>query len=369
MQNQREEKRYRVRFKGELLPGYSKESVILAVAKAYQQAPEDIARWFAPEGVNLREEASHQEALQLEGYFRQQGMLVHIESLSGADISQVEGASHNTENTATSASVNDQVSSKTTTSTTEQLPEQSATEEASERPQTQDESSDPNEQARRELEEMLKHNQSGEMTLEKLQQTLSQLNLALIPQELKDFRPASLLKRLGAFIIDFVILSFVFQIVVLNLLIILGLVDGNIFERYLALLNESNGSLEAMLNSPDMIDALNQIVMSLAPWYVITYLAYFVLQERFYGATLGKKLFRIRIYSLETGSQLRWNTVILRTIFFFLGLQVLSYIPVIGIFLFAMTMFIALRDPLYRRSLYDRVTKTVVGTIENREIK
>ncbi|WP_026878236.1 RDD family protein [Ignatzschineria larvae DSM 13226] len=375
MQNQREERVYRVRFKGELLPGYSKESVILAVAKAYNQAPDDIARWFVPGGVNLREEATYQEALQLEGYFRQQGMVVHIESLLDADVSQVEDASLNAENRATSvnASANDQASSDTATSISKQSPEQSSeqstTQEASANSHNQDENIDPNEKARRELEEMLKHNQSGEMTLEKLQQTLSQLNLALIPQELKDFRPASLLKRLGAFIIDFVILSFVFQIVVLNLLIMLGLVDGNIFERYLGLLNESNGSLETMLNNPDMIDALNQIVMSLAPWYVITYLAYFVLQERFYGATLGKKLFRIRIYSLVTGSVLRWNTVVLRTIFFFLGLQVLSYIPVIGIFLFAMTMFVALRDPLYRRSLYDRVTKTVVGSIENREIK
>ena len=375
MQNQREERVYRVRFKGELLPGYSKESVILAVAKAYNQAPDDIARWFVPGGVNLREEATYQEALQLEGYFRQQGMVVHIESLLDADVSQVEDASLNAENRATSvnASANDQASSDTATSISKQSPEQSSeqstTQEASANSHNQDENIDPNEKARRELEEMLKHNQSGEMTLEKLQQTLSQLNLALIPQELKDFRPASLLKRLGAFIIDFVILSFVFQIVVLNLLIMLGLVDGNIFERYLGLLNESNGSLETMLNNPDMIDALNQIVMSLAPWYVITYLAYFVLQERFYGATLGKKLFRIRIYSLVTGSVLRWNTVVLRTIFFFFGLQVLSYIPVIGIFLFAMTMFVALRDPLYRRSLYDRVTKTVVGSIENREIK
>ncbi|GGZ90212.1 hypothetical protein DC083_00670 [Ignatzschineria ureiclastica] len=375
MQNQREERVYRVRFKGELLPGYSKESVILAVAKAYNQAPDNIARWFVPGGVNLREEATYQEALQLEGYFRQQGMVVHIESLSDADVSPVEDASLNAENRATSvnASANDQARSDTATSISKQSPEQSSeqstTQEASANSHNQDENIDPNEKARRELEEMLKHNQSGEMTLEKLQQTLSQLNLALIPQELKDFRPASLLKRLGAFIIDFVILSFVFQIVVLNLLIMLGLVDGNIFERYLGLLNESNGSLETMLNNPDMIDALNQIVMSLAPWYVITYLAYFVLQERFYGATLGKKLFRIRIYSLVTGSVLRWNTVVLRTIFFFLGLQVLSYIPVIGIFLFAMTMFIALRDPLYRRSLYDRVTKTVVGSIENREIK
>lgn len=379
MQNQREERVYRVRFKGELLPGYSKESVILAVAKAYNQAPDDIARWFVPGGVNLREEATYQEALQLEGYFRRQGMVVHIESLSGSNESQVEDASHNAENTATSAnaSVNDQVNSDTAIPSSkqpsgqsiEQSAEQSTTQEASANAHNQDENIDPNEKARRELEEMLKHNQSGEMTLEKLQQTLSQLNLALIPQELKDFRPASLLKRLGAFIIDFVILSFVFQIVILNLLIMLGFVDGNIFERYLGLLNESNGSLEMMLNSPDMIDALNQIVMSLAPWYVITYLAYFVLQERFYGATLGKKLFRIRIYSLVTGSVLRWNTVVLRTIFFFLGLQVLSYIPVIGIFLFAMTMFVALRDPLYRRSFYDRVTKTVVGSIDTREIK
>lgn len=371
MQNQREEKVYRVRFKGELLPGYSKESVILAVAKAYNQAPDDIARWFVPDGVNLREEASYQEALQLEGYFRQQGMVVHIESLSDSNLSQVEDASHNVENTEISAkaSANDQVNFDTAMPSSKQAPKQSTTQDASVNAHNQDENIDPNEKARRELEEMLKHNQSGEMTLEKLQQTLSQLNLALIPQELKDFRPASLLKRLGAFIIDFVILSFVFQIVVLNLLIMLGLVDGNIFERYLGLLNESNGSLETMLNNPDMIDALNQIVMSLAPWYVITYFAYFVLQERFYGATLGKKLFRIRIYSLVTGSVLRWNTVVLRTIFFFLGLQVLSYIPVIGIFLFAMTMFVALRDPLYRRSLYDRVTKTVVGSIENREIK
>ncbi len=360
MQNQKEEKVYRVRFKGELLPGYSKESVILAVAKAYNQAPDEIARWFIPNGVSLREQATYQEAKQLEGYFRQQGMVVHIEPLElTSDSAEAIALSQDVIATSSSSSEESRVGKSSTDSTIE--PDHHATQ--------QNHSLDPNEQARQELEALLKQSQSEGVTLEKLQQTLSQYNLALIPKELQYFRPASLLKRLGAFIIDFVILSFLFQMIILNLLMMLGLVDGDVFEHYLRLLNESNGSLETVLNNPDMIDALNQIVMSLAPWYVITYLAYFVLQERFYGATLGKRLFKIRIYSLETGSILRWKTVILRTILFFLGLQGLSYIPVIGIFIFAATMLVALRDPLYRRSFYDRITKTVVGSVNRNEIK
>lgn len=154
-----------------------------------------------------------------------------------------------------------------------------------------------------------------------------------------------------------------FQLILSNILASFGLVDLEVINQYVALFNESGGSLEKMLASPEIEALSTQILKTIGPWYILLYFIYFAVQERYYGATLGKRLFKIRIFSLHTGKNLIWNSIAIRTILFFMGMQFLTSLPIVGIFLFAGTVLWAIRDPLYRRTLYDMVAGTVVGSV------
>lgn len=325
--NQENTMKYRVRFTGEMLPGFTQESAILSVAKAYGVPPEDIAKWFAPEGVTLRESASKEEISGLEGFFSQHGLKLSITTIEP---------------------VIDYIAKPQSDVITD--------EDTLVKPHSSSENNTTNQESQQ-------NSERREVSLEELQQTLSQLKVMLLPKDLEGFTPAGLGKRLGAYLIDFLLFIILFQLILSNILANLGLVDLSFLQEYVALFNESGGSLEAMLASPE-IEALSmQILKSVGPWYVGLYFLYFAVQERYYGATVGKRLFKIRIFSLRTGKNLTWNSVAVRTILFFLGLQFLTSIPLVGIFLFAGTMFWAIRDPLYRRTLYDVVAGTVVGSV------
>lgn len=334
--NQENTMKYRVRFTGEMLPGFTQESAILSVAKAYGVPPEDIAKWFTPEGVTLREAASESEITGLEGFFNQHGLklsVVKIES-SAASLPMVDAA-------------------------TDRQEQDHDVDHRSEHSQ-QDESF---QQALQNSQESDSDNARKEISLEELQQTLSQLKVMLLPKDLEGFTPAGLGKRFGAYLIDFLLFVILFQLILTNILANLGLVNLDFLQEYITLFNESGGSLEQMLASPD-IEALSmQILSSVGPWYVGLYFLYFALQERYYGATIGKRLFKIRIFSLRTGKNLTWNSIAVRTILFFMGLQFLTSIPLVGVFLFLGTVLWAIRDPLYRRTLYDMVAGTVVGSV------
>lgn len=327
--NQENTTTYRVRFTGEMLPGFTQESAILSVAKAYGVPPEDIAKWFAPEGVTLRESASEDEIVGLEGFFRQHGLKLSITKITPEE-----------------ETIRPQLDSFVAKESNEkEIPLESS----GEVHQAQDPPSMSEERK--------------EISMEELQQTLSQLKVMLLPKDLEGFTPAGLGRRLGAYLIDILLFIILFQLILTNILANLGFVDLTFLQEYVAIFNESGGSLEAMLASPD-IEALSmQILKSVGPWYVGCYFLYFAVQERYYGATVGKRLFKIRLFSLRTGKHLTWNSVAIRTILFFLGIQFLTSIPLVGIFLFAGTMFWAIRDPLYRRTLYDMVSGTVVGSV------
>ncbi len=336
--NQENTTKYRVRFTGEMLPGFTQESAIISVAKAYGVPPEDIAKWFAPEGVTLRESASESELVGLEGFFNQHGL-----KLSAIRIESVQESRPTIDTVTEDRQAEREIA--------ENDPTAKKSEDVPTFPTASTESEDSAMESSREI------------SLEELQQTLSQLKVMMLPQDLEGFTPAGLGKRFGAYIIDFLLFVVLFQLILTNLLANFGFVNLDFLQEYIALFNESGGSLEQMLASPD-IEALSmQILRSIGPWYVGLYFLYFALQERYYGATIGKRLFKIRIFSLRTGKHLTWNSIAVRTILFFIGLQFLTSIPLVGIFLFLGTVLWAVRDPLYRRTLYDMVAGTVVGSV------
>lgn len=355
--SQKNTKRYRVRFTGEMLPDFTQESAILSVAKAYSVPPEDIAKWFAPDGVTLRESATQEEIVGLEGFFNQHGLKLSIIEVM-PEITQNSQAQGGVE-AVKDASKTKEVEEDSSASNLE-------TSKALEDGNTEAEIA-KEEKDRRDAENFQQDysdkNTQKEISLEDLQQTLSRLKVMLLPKDLEGFVPASLGKRFAAFIIDFFFFVILFQLILSNILANFGLVDLEVINQYVALFNESGGSLEKMLASPEIEALSTQILKTIGPWYILLYFIYFAVQERYYGATLGKRLFKIRIFSLRTGKNLTWNSIAIRTILFFMGMQFLTSLPIVGIFLFAGTVLWAIRDPLYRRTLYDMVAGTVVGSV------
>lgn len=356
--NQENRHQYCVRFTGEMLPGFTQESAILSVAKAYDVPPEDIAKWFIAEGVTLRESANSEEVAQLEQFFSQYGLKLTITPQGSQDSQGTEQ-----KNDTALGSKNEPLQDDTKSGI-----EAEAGTTATAKEYDLDSNKDSNDDkdanyGSKHDSSRLPENEGREVSLEELHKTLSQLKVMLLPQDLEGFTPAGLGKRLGAYLIDFFLFVILFQLILSNVLANLGLVNLDFLNDYIALFNASGGSLDEMLASPDIEGLALQILKSVGPWYIAFYFLYFSVQERYYGATIGKRMFKIRIFSLRTGKHLTWNSVAVRTILFFIGLQFLTSIPVVGIFLFLGTVLWATRDPLYRRTLYDMATATVVGSV------
>lgn len=332
--------RFRVRFNGELLPGFAKETAIVNVAKAYNVAPDDIAKWFTAGGVTLREEATSDELAGLESFFNKHGLRLEITSLTQ------EPSSFKPELDDAAVHSHDEKSIETESSAGQSGNDHSGSD-----------YSDNNHSGYGQAPAGNAH----EVALEDLQKTLSQLTVLMRPKELEGFVPASFAKRTIAFILDYFIMSFL-SLILIYLLGTLGVVDITPFQEYFSLA-ESTLSVEELMANAELQPVLEEMVLSFSIWVSVTFILYFSLMERFYGASLGKKVFNIRIYSLRTGSQLGWNTVLIRTFLFYLGINFLPAIPFIGVFLFLATILWATRDPIYKRTVYDNLSGTIVGSV------
>lgn len=309
--------RFRVRFNGELLAGFTKETAIVNVAKAYNVSPEEIAKWFAEGGVTLRDSTTSEELAGLEGFFNQHGLRLEIINLT-------------------------------------QEPEDF-------KPALDDAAIDTHPAPQNDFETHNNVSQPHDVALEDLKQTLSQLKVLMMPKDLEGFVPASLVKRTAAFVLDYLIMSFL-SLILIYLLGMIGVVDITPFQEYFALA-ESTLSVEDLMANSELQPILEQMVLSFSIWVSVTFILYFSVMERFYGASLGKKVFNIRVYSLRTGSQLGWNTVLIRTFLFYLGINFLPAIPFIGVLLFLGTVLWATRDPIFKRTAYDNLSGTIVGSV------
>ncbi|MHC5226268.1 RDD family protein [Ignatzschineria sp. LJL83] len=324
------QEQYCVRFLGEMLPGYSKETAIINVATAYNVAPEEIAKWFAENGVTLREKASKEEVKGLERFFNQHGMRLAITVL------EVE------------TSFAPQIDSLVPPATTSDA-------QITNGDYPRNESSDAGQD----------HLQSDKkVTAEELGITLQKLQETLVGKELAKFMPAPLWKRTLAFIIDYLTLSFL-SLIAIYILGSIGIIDSSAFKEYFAMA-ESSLSTQELLMNPDLEPIVVEMMKTLNIWVSLIFILYFGLQERYYGATLGKRIFNMRVYNMQTGVYLSWNCVIKRTFLFYLGFNFLAGIPVIGGILFLISILWVVRDPRYRRTLYDIISGTIVGSTGNK---
>lgn len=360
MSNREKSRKYQVRFTGELLPGFAKEQVILAIAKAYNVAPDEISKWFVPGGVTLRENASAEEVAQLEGFFKTQGLRLEVIDLSN----EVESVRPKLDESAVH---------ERNKSDDELLSSIESTQDSEQANRSIDEPSmlSPSEQeaSREEPYSNQHHNipdiKLNELSKESLEQMFSQMKAMLIPPSLAGFVPAALGRRTLAFILDYLIISFL-SFVVIYLLGMLNLIDITPFQEYFTLA-KGHLSVEDLMVNPELQPIMQEMISVLTIWVSLTFVLYFVLLEKLYGASLGKRLFNIRVYSLRSGGLMSWNVAIFRTILFYIGLNFLTAIPIVGGILFLITLLWATRDPLFKRTLYDLFAGTIVGTLPNQK--
>lgn len=381
MSNREKSRKYQVRFTGELLPGFAKEQVILAIAKAYNVAPEEISKWFVPGGVTLREEASADEVAQLEGFFQAQGLRLEIVDLSIGDRATDVERPKLDESAVHEASVNDHsTAADSDTPHTRQTDYVSEERSSSQEMEVADSSS--HQAAQGNQDDLRRQEESGEEHRNSQQQGIPQLNLndlskeniekmfaqvkaMLIPPSLAGFMPARLGRRTLAFILDYLIISFL-SFVVIYLLGMLNLIDIAPFQEYFNLA-KGHLSVEDLMANPELQPVLEEMMSTLSIWVGLTFVLYFILLEKLYGASLGKRLFNMRVYSLRTGGLMSWNIAIFRTMLFYIGINFLTAIPIIGGILFLLTLLWATRDPLFRRTLYDLFAGTIVGSLPQEE--
>ena len=380
MSNREKSRKYQVRFTGELLPGFAKEQVILAIAKAYNVAPEEISKWFVPGGVTLREEASADEVAQLEGFFQAQGLRLEIVDLSIGDRATDVERPKLDESAVHEASVDDHSAADSDTPHIRQTDHVSEERSSSQEMGVAD--SSRHQAAQGNQDDLRRQEESGEEHRNSQQQGIPQLNLndlskeniekmfaqvkaMLIPPSLAGFMPARLGRRTLAFILDYLIISFL-SFVVIYLLGMLNLIDITPFQEYFNLA-KGHLSVEDLMANPELQPVIQEMMSTLSIWVGLTFVLYFILLEKLYGASLGKRLFNMRVYSLRTGGLMSWNIAIFRTMLFYIGINFLTAIPIIGGILFLLTLLWATRDPLFRRTLYDLFAGTIVGSLPQEE--
>lgn len=152
---------------------------------------------------------------------------------------------------------------------------------------------------------------------EKIQEIIDRENITI----------ASMPKRILAFILDFFLVSFI---------VVLAYSFGNDLS-YLESLNESERLVESA-----------KITSALLPPLCASYILYFSIFTKIYGASLGKIFFKIRVVSVDLLDNPNWAMSIFRA---FLWLVSVMFYCVPFVFAFGDT---------FKRGLHDRFSKTIV---------
>ncbi|OYQ71710.1 RDD family protein [Wohlfahrtiimonas chitiniclastica] len=306
------QEKYQVLFYGELKAGHSQEMAMRALAGAYHKEDDFFASWFNTDKTIIKHEATREEAEYIRDYLAGLGLVVVIEPVAVLE-------------SAEPLSVADQQAKET-----EKLLEE----------------------AFKELQKTIKNVQRENVTVVKV-------------------APASMLKRAGAFIVDMMICIILSNILLELVLAPLGIINTS-------LLYELSNALNGAVTQEDVRNVVNgymanenfaDLVMSVMFFAFAIQVLYFGLMDSKYRATFGKRLFKIRVYSL-IGPEVLLRQAILRqtciiTAFFLL----VSFLSTIGLLILLATFIMGFYDKRgLHQTIYDRITATMVGMDQGKNI-
>lgn len=299
-----EQSKYQALFYGELKTGYSQTMVIRALAGAYQKEDDFFESWFSNEKTIVKREATLEEAEYIRDYLGELGLVIHIEPV------HLEGQSTN--------------------------------------------------DVEKETEKLL------EDAFAQIQQTLKdvQNNADATKKIVVEVRPASMVKRTMAYLLDIIICMIIANLLLELVLAPLGLFDTTPIHELSMAVNSAT-TQEEIRNVVDSYmgnDAFANLIMKMMFFVFAVQVLYFGVMDSKYHATLGKKLFRIKVYSLIS-PQILVRQAALRQVFIIVGFFILStllggfgLLILVGIFIMG-----AYDKRGLKQTLFDRLTATVVG--------
>lgn len=305
-----EQSKYQALFYGELKAGHSQEMAVRALAGAYQKEDNFFESWFSSDQTVVKKEATLEEAEYIRDYLGRLGLVIHIEPLNqdGQTISDVE----------------------------------------------------------KETEQLL------EDAFAKIQQTLKDVQ-GDAPEPKKvvlHIQPAPMAKRVMAYLLDLIICM-----IVANLLLELVLAPLGLFNT--APIHELSLAVNAATTQEDIKNIVDtymgneefaNLIMQMMFFVFAIQVLYFGLMDSKYNATLGKKLFRIKVYSLIS-PQILVRQAALRQVFIIVAFFILAtllggigLLVLLGIFIMG-----AYDKRGLKQTLFDRLTATVVGIDQSKQ--
>lgn len=305
-----EQSKYQALFYGELKAGHSQKMAVRALAGAYQKEDDFFESWFSSDQTVVKKEATLEEAEYIRDYLGGLGLVIHIEPLNqdGQTISDVE----------------------------------------------------------KETEQLL------EDAFAKIQQTLKDVQ-GDAPEPKKvvlHIQPAPMAKRVMAYLLDLIICM-----IVANLLLELVLAPLGLFNT--APIHELSLAVNAATTQEDIKNIVDtymgneefaNLIMQMMFFVFAIQVLYFGLMDSKYNATLGKKLFRIKVYSLIS-PQILVRQAALRQVFIIVAFFILAtllggigLLVLLGIFIMG-----AYDKRGLKQTLFDRLTATVVGIDQSKQ--
>lgn len=305
-----EQSKYQALFYGELKAGHSQEMAIRALAGAYQKEDSFFESWFVNDKTVVKKEATREEAEYIRDYLGDLGLVIQIEPLTqdAQIINDVEKG-------------------------TEKL-----------------------------LEE----------AFEQIQQTLKDVQGEAESQKkvVIHVQPAPMGKRFMAYLLDLIVCMIIANLVLELVLAPLGLINTTlIHELSLAVNNATTqDDIRNIVDGYMGNDEFANLIMQVMFFVFAVQVLYFGLMDSKYNATLGKKLFRIKVYSLIS-PQILVRQAALRQVFIIVAFFVLATLlgsiglmVLIGIFIMA-----AYDKRGLKQTLFDRLTATVVGIDQSKQ--
>jgi len=305
-----EQSKYQALFYGELKAGHSQEMAMRALAGAYQKDDDFFESWFSNDQTVVKKEATLEEAEYIRDYLGDLGLVIQIEPLNqdGQTIRDVEKE-------------------------TEQLLED----------------------AFQQIQQTLKDVQEGTAAPKKV---------------VLHVQPAPMAKRVMAYLLDLIICM-----IVANLLLELVLAPLGLFNT--APIHELSLAVNAATTQEDIKNIVDtymgneefaNLIMQMMFFVFAVQVLYFGLMDSKYNATLGKKLFRIKVYSLIS-PQILVRQAALRQVFIIVAFFILAtllggigLLVLLGIFIMG-----AYDKRGLKQTLFDRLTATVVGIDQSKQ--
>lgn len=305
-----EQSKYQALFYGELKAGHSQEMAMRALAGAYQKDDNFFESWFSNDKTVVKREATLEEAEYIRDYLGDLGLVIQIEPLNqdGQTIRDVEKE-------------------------TEQLLED----------------------AFQQIQQTLKDVQEGTEAPKKI---------------VLHVQPAPMAKRVMAYLLDLIICM-----IVANLLLELVLAPLGLFNT--APIHELSLAVNAATTQEDIKNIVDtymgneefaNLIMQMMFFVFAVQVLYFGLMDSKYNATLGKKLFRIKVYSLIS-PQILVRQAALRQVFIIVAFFILAtllggigLLVLLGIFIMG-----AYDKRGLKQTLFDRLTATVVGIDQSKQ--